>query len=226
MPVADAGDRSPGVRRSGGWLRRRLRSAPPGRSSGWRRRRAPSEVRSRIGTRAAHCTIMGHAVDRIVAAAEARTRSGFPFMLTARAENHVRGHPDLDDTIARLQTYAAAGATSCTPPACGPGRRSRPSVERSPGRSTCSRSGHVADRHRRGGCPARERRRWSHLGRGRRDGRRRWADSSRSAHPSGLTATAARRPRSVGGRARGRRTRCPGCDCWGLPDRPPVVQEA
>ena len=31
-------------------------------------------------------------------------------MLTARAENHFRGNPDLDDTIARLQAYEAAGA--------------------------------------------------------------------------------------------------------------------
>jgi 2-methylisocitrate lyase-like PEP mutase family enzyme len=31
-------------------------------------------------------------------------------MLTARAENHIRGNPDLDDTIARLQAYDRAGA--------------------------------------------------------------------------------------------------------------------
>ena len=31
-------------------------------------------------------------------------------MLTARAENHVRGNPDLDDTIARLLAYQQAGA--------------------------------------------------------------------------------------------------------------------
>jgi 2-methylisocitrate lyase-like PEP mutase family enzyme len=31
-------------------------------------------------------------------------------MLTARAENHIRGNPDLDDTIARLQAYERAGA--------------------------------------------------------------------------------------------------------------------
>ena len=35
---------------------------------------------------------------------------GFEFTLTARAENHIRGNPDLDDTIARLQAYEAAGA--------------------------------------------------------------------------------------------------------------------
>src|SRR5881397_1375739 len=32
------------------------------------------------------------------------------FVLTARAENHIRGNPDLDDTIARLQAYDRAGA--------------------------------------------------------------------------------------------------------------------
>src|SRR5919206_338345 len=36
--------------------------------------------------------------------------AGFPFTLTARAENHVRGNPDLEDTIARLTAYAEAGA--------------------------------------------------------------------------------------------------------------------
>jgi 2-methylisocitrate lyase-like PEP mutase family enzyme len=34
----------------------------------------------------------------------------YPFMLTARAENHIRGNPDLGDTIARLQAFEAAGA--------------------------------------------------------------------------------------------------------------------
>jgi len=51
-----------------------------------------------------------HAVERIAAAADAARGLGFPFMLTARAENHIRGNPDLDDTIARLQAYEAAGA--------------------------------------------------------------------------------------------------------------------
>jgi len=31
-------------------------------------------------------------------------------VLTARAENHIRGNPDFDDTIARLRAYEAAGA--------------------------------------------------------------------------------------------------------------------
>jgi 2-methylisocitrate lyase-like PEP mutase family enzyme len=51
-----------------------------------------------------------HATERVAAAVEAARGLGFPFMLTARAENHIRGNPDLDDTIARLQTYAEAGA--------------------------------------------------------------------------------------------------------------------
>jgi 2-methylisocitrate lyase-like PEP mutase family enzyme len=51
-----------------------------------------------------------HAVERIAAAAEAARGLDFPFTLTARAENHIRGNPDLDDTIARLQAYERAGA--------------------------------------------------------------------------------------------------------------------
>src|SRR5215218_8840930 len=51
-----------------------------------------------------------HAAERIAAAAEAAGRLGFPFTLTARAENHIRGNPDLDDTIGRLQAYERAGA--------------------------------------------------------------------------------------------------------------------
>jgi 2-methylisocitrate lyase-like PEP mutase family enzyme len=50
------------------------------------------------------------ATERITAAAEAAAALPFRFMLTARAENHIRGNPDLDDTIARLQAYEAAGA--------------------------------------------------------------------------------------------------------------------
>lgn len=50
------------------------------------------------------------AAERVAAAAEAARGLGFPFMLVGRAENHIRGNPDLDDTIARLQAYEAAGA--------------------------------------------------------------------------------------------------------------------
>jgi 2-methylisocitrate lyase-like PEP mutase family enzyme len=51
-----------------------------------------------------------HAVERVTAACEAARRLSFPFVLTARAENLIRGNPDLDDTIARLQAYERAGA--------------------------------------------------------------------------------------------------------------------
>jgi 2-methylisocitrate lyase-like PEP mutase family enzyme len=51
-----------------------------------------------------------HAVERVAAAAEAASRLPFPFTLTARAENHIRDNPDLDDTIGRLQAFDRAGA--------------------------------------------------------------------------------------------------------------------
>jgi len=50
------------------------------------------------------------ATERVAAAVETARGLGFPFTLTARAENHIRGNPDLDDTIARLQAYERAGA--------------------------------------------------------------------------------------------------------------------
>jgi 2-methylisocitrate lyase-like PEP mutase family enzyme len=52
----------------------------------------------------------GFAAERVAAAAEAAHGGAVPFVLTARAENHIRGNPDLADTIARLQAYQAAGA--------------------------------------------------------------------------------------------------------------------
>lgn len=48
------------------------------------------------------------AVERVAAAAEAAR--GAPFVFTARCENFIRGNPDLDDTIRRLQAYERAGA--------------------------------------------------------------------------------------------------------------------
>ena len=51
-----------------------------------------------------------HAAERIAAAAEAARASDSAFVLTGRAENHIRGNPDLDDTIARLRAYEEAGA--------------------------------------------------------------------------------------------------------------------
>jgi 2-methylisocitrate lyase-like PEP mutase family enzyme len=46
----------------------------------------------------------------VAAAVEAARKLPFPFTLTARAENFLRGNPDLDDTIRRLQAYERAGA--------------------------------------------------------------------------------------------------------------------
>jgi 2-methylisocitrate lyase-like PEP mutase family enzyme len=53
---------------------------------------------------------IGHAAERIAAAAEAARALPFPFVLTARSENFLRGRTDLADTIRRLQAFEAAGA--------------------------------------------------------------------------------------------------------------------
>jgi 2-methylisocitrate lyase-like PEP mutase family enzyme len=57
-----------------------------------------------------HIYELHHAVERIAAAVESARSLGFPFVLTARAENHLRGNPNLQDTIARLQAFERAGA--------------------------------------------------------------------------------------------------------------------
>lgn len=53
---------------------------------------------------------MSHAVERIAAAVAAARALPFPFTLTARSENYLRGNPDLEDTIRRLQAFERAGA--------------------------------------------------------------------------------------------------------------------
>ncbi len=50
------------------------------------------------------------AVERVAAAVEAARALPFPFTLTARAENFLHGRADLNDTIARLEAFAEAGA--------------------------------------------------------------------------------------------------------------------
>jgi 2-methylisocitrate lyase-like PEP mutase family enzyme len=50
------------------------------------------------------------AVERVAAAARVAHSLPFPFTFTARAENYLHGRPDLDDTIHRLQAFAAVGA--------------------------------------------------------------------------------------------------------------------
>ena len=53
---------------------------------------------------------LGHATERIAAAVEAARAVPGGFVLTARSENFLRGKPDLDDTIRRLQAFERAGA--------------------------------------------------------------------------------------------------------------------
>lgn len=53
---------------------------------------------------------LNHAIERVAAAVEAARAFSFPFTLTARAENFLRGNPDLDDTIKRLRAFEKAGA--------------------------------------------------------------------------------------------------------------------
>ena len=46
-------------------------------------------------------------------------QNDIPFTLTAHAENHLHGHDDLDDTIARLQAFEKAGADVLFAPGIG-----------------------------------------------------------------------------------------------------------
>ncbi len=80
-------------------------------------------VRRAIGAGLAGCSIedhtgisagpiycLEHAVARVAAAARAAHAGPAPLVLTARAENHLHGVDDLDDTITRLRAYGEAGA--------------------------------------------------------------------------------------------------------------------
>lgn len=53
---------------------------------------------------------VGLATERVAAAVEAARALPFPFTLTARSENYLRGNPSLEDTIRRLQAFEKAGA--------------------------------------------------------------------------------------------------------------------
>jgi 2-methylisocitrate lyase-like PEP mutase family enzyme len=57
------------------------------------------------------------ATERVAAAAKTAHTGPVHLVLTARAENHLRGNPDLRDTIARLQAYQQAGADVLYAPA-------------------------------------------------------------------------------------------------------------
>ena len=113
---------------------------------------------------------IGHAVERIAAASEAARALPFPFMLTGRAENHIRGNPDLDDTIARLTAYGAAGADVLYAPGLRTASEIRAVCEAVPqpvNVLALTRDG--GGRDRRGRRAADQRRRRPHVGCDRRD---------------------------------------------------------
>jgi 2-methylisocitrate lyase-like PEP mutase family enzyme len=63
---------------------------------------------------------IGEAAERVAAAAEAAHRGPGPgLVLTARAENYLRGRLDLADTISRLQAFQQAGADVLYAPGMG-----------------------------------------------------------------------------------------------------------
>jgi 2-methylisocitrate lyase-like PEP mutase family enzyme len=62
---------------------------------------------------------VGLAAERVAIAAEANRSLSTPMVLTGRAENHIRGVQDLDDTIARLIAYRDAGADAVYAPGLG-----------------------------------------------------------------------------------------------------------
>ena len=69
---------------------------------------AGASIEDASGDRAKPIYDFNLAVDRVAAAVQATRGTGF--MLTARAEGHLRGQTDLAETIRRLQAYEAAGA--------------------------------------------------------------------------------------------------------------------
>jgi len=68
---------------------------------------------------------LDRAVARMKVARAAVDRAGGDVVLTGRAENFIRGVPDLDDAIRRLKAYAAAGADCLY----APGIRTREQIE-------------------------------------------------------------------------------------------------
>jgi 2-methylisocitrate lyase-like PEP mutase family enzyme len=78
---------------------------------------AGGSVEDATGDPSAPIRPLAAAAERVSAAVEAARDLGFPFTLTARAENFLYGRADLDDTIERLQAYEAAGADVLYAPA-------------------------------------------------------------------------------------------------------------
>ncbi len=118
------------------------------------------------------------AAERVAAAAEAGRGLGFPFTLTGRAENHIRGNPDLDDTIARLQAYERAGADVLYAPGLRRGEDIRAVTDATSRSAQRARPLGALDVRGRGGRGAADQRRRGARLRGRRsDGRGRGAGS-------------------------------------------------
>lgn len=59
---------------------------------------------------------VGSAAERVAVAADAAHSLPEPMLLTGRAENHIHGIDDLDDTIVRLLAYREAGADALYAP--------------------------------------------------------------------------------------------------------------
>ena len=77
-----------------------------------------ASIEDYTGDKAAPLYSIEVAVARIAAAVQAARALPFAgFAITARAENYLRGQPDLADTIARLKAYEAAGADVLFAPA-------------------------------------------------------------------------------------------------------------
>ena len=168
----DAGDRPPRLRRSGERLRRHF-GAPcqgdrPGGGGGGRHRRldrglGPQRPPVRQGPRR-------RADPRPPPRRRTRSRSPSCRPRGRRTTSAATRISTTRSLASRRRGLGGRRPVRARPadPGGGPGRLSGglPAGERA------RAAGHVDDRDRRGGCPARERRRWSHLGRGRRDGRR------------------------------------------------------
>jgi 2-methylisocitrate lyase-like PEP mutase family enzyme len=71
---------------------------------------AGCSIEDATGERERPLYTIDEATERIAASVAAAKSLGFAFTLTARAENFLRGNPDLDDTIKRLQAFERAGA--------------------------------------------------------------------------------------------------------------------
>ncbi len=67
-------------------------------------------IEDATGDRARPLYDPGLAAERVAAGAEAARALPFPFLITARTEGFLRGQPDLEETIRRLQAFERAGA--------------------------------------------------------------------------------------------------------------------